>query len=50
MAMEERDSNKCQVCGESLAQLDGEWYCPECDDAPGEAFTLDGDDDHDFAL
>lgn len=49
--MDERDGHKCDHCGESLAQLGGEWYCPECDDEPGESFTLDGDDeDVDFAL
>lgn len=49
--MEERDNHRCSDCGESLAQLDGEWYCPECDDGPGQEFTLDGSgDEEEFVL
>jgi hypothetical protein len=27
--------SKCESCESALVQLDGEWFCPECDESDG---------------
>lgn len=44
------DESSCENCDASLVQLGGDWYCPDCDDMPGESFTLDTSDDADFVV
>jgi uncharacterized Zn finger protein (UPF0148 family) len=47
MAPDEYVDEHCDECRSPLVQLDGEWFCPECND--GEHFHLVPDTD-DFAL
>lgn len=41
--MEDYTEVRCDECDEALLQLDGDWYCPDCDSLSG--FTLVPDKD-----
>lgn len=44
MGLDDYVESHCDECREPLVQLDGEWFCPECDEADGFHLVPDKDD------
>lgn len=41
--MEKYTDARCDECSEALLQVDGDWYCPECDSLSGFVLTPEED-------
>lgn len=40
--------HRCDTCGEDLFQLQGDWFCPECDNV--DTFVLDDEQRDSFVV
>lgn len=44
MGLDEHVDSRCDDCNSPLVQLDGEWFCSECNDDDGFHLTPEKDD------
>lgn len=47
MGLDDHVDSRCNECESALVQLDGNWFCPECDEDDGFHLTPETED---FAL